>query len=386
MTVRWVVGSWGDLCGARPSGGGDNGGIVTVQERGSELLIVGEAGTYSTQQCLQMRAGVTVQEHTAGSGVWKTSCRAAPGDVRQELLQTTLTLSGDVLSLHESGQYQLTTHGQTCAASSGRWRTYRRVPAEPPPRPAGPCATPGAPTRLEVRPSRKLMRAGESFSFRASVLDAQGCSVSAPVSWSVAPDTAARIEAGRLTLAGDAPDAQLQLTATAAGQSVRALVDVVTGDRYAALLATGKFNADGASPDAITSGSVGTGDMPENAERSDRKWTFVGIVSGIALLFALIGAWLLGRAHRTAAAQAALAQRGKRGSRHPRGSGTAVYPGDAAAAAPRRRSFDATRLENSQPLPAPKPATVCPVCGTLYETRGARICPKDGAQLLPINA
>lgn len=381
MTVRWVIGSWSDACGPRPSGGGDAGGIVTIEERGSELVIAGDGGAFSTEQCWQMGPGLERQSHSANPGVWKTTCRTSPKDARQELLQTTLSLSGGVLSLQESGQYQFSVRGQTCAASSGRWRTYRRLPATPPPapQPVRPCATPGPATRLEVRPSRKLMRAGESFHFRASQYDAQGCSVGGPVEWSVSPEGAARIDAGRLTLPAEAPDAQLQITATAAGQSVRATVDVVTDDRYAALLATGKFDADGSSAEVVTSGSVGTGAPTEADGRSDRKWTFVGLVSGIALLFALIGAWLLGRAHRNAAKAA-------RARRKPMSSGTAVYPGDDVIAAPRRRPLEATRLEQPHPEPAGKPATVCPVCGTMYETRSARNCPKDGALLLPINA
>jgi hypothetical protein len=381
MTVRWVIGSWGDACGPRPSGGGDNGGIVTIEERGSELVIAGDGSSFSTEQCWQMGPGLERQSHSANPGVWKTTCRSPSNDPRQELLQTSLTLAGGVLSLQESGQYQFSVRGQTCAASSGRWRTYRRLPAAPPPapQPVRPCATPGAPARIEVRPSRKLMRAGESFHFRASVYDEQGCSVGGAVQWALAPEGAGRIDAGRLTLPANAPDGQLQVTAAVAGQSVRALVDVVTEDRYAALLATGRFDADGSSAEVVTSGSVGTGAPSDNDGRSDRKWTFVGLVSGIALLFALIGAWLLGRAHRAA--------RAARARRKPAGSGTVVYPGDDVVAAPRRRPLEATRLEQPrEPAPAGKPATVCPVCGTMYETRSARNCPKDGALLLPINA
>jgi hypothetical protein len=378
MTVRWVIGSWSDACGPRPSGGGDDGGIVTIEERGGELVIMGDSGAFSTAQCWQMGSGVSSQSHSAAEGSWKTTCRTAPDDQRQELLQMSMSLSGGVLSLHESGQYQFVAKGQKCAASSGRWRTYRRLPAEPtrvPP--PNPCATPGAATRIEVRPSRKLMRAGESFHFRANVSDAQGCSLGTPVVWSVEPPQAARIEAGRLTLAADAPDAQLQVTATAAGQSVRAQVDVVSDDRYAALLATGKFNADGVSDGVVVGGSLGAGEATESAGRSDRKWTFVGLVSSIALGFALMGAWLLRRARRTAA-KAAVSRRSRRA--------VAFGTDDTVAEQPRRRPLEATRLEYAPRAPATKPATVCPVCGTMYETPGARICPKDGAQLLPINA
>jgi hypothetical protein len=401
MTVRWVVGSWSEACGPRPSGGGDGGGDVTIEERGQELAIRGASGTFATAQCFQMHPGLEATSHAADKGVWKTTCRTAPSDARQEILQTTLTLSGDVLSLQESGQYQFVIQGQTCAASSGRWRTYRRgAPAAPapveapvpvqappvvkPPSAPSPCASPGAPARLEVRPSRKLMRAGETFHFRSSVFDATGCSLGTPVAWSVSSeDGTANIDNGRLTLAEGAADGELHITATAASQSVRVTVDVVSGDRYAALLASGEFNADGASSEAATatilSGSLGARAGAVSAGTSDRKWTFVGLVSAIALSFALIGAWLLRRAQRaTRRPPVAL-------GRTLPDTGTAVFTGEGVMPKPPRR-FDATRLEPAAPSPAAKPATVCPVCGTMYDTRGIRVCPKDGAQLIPINA
>jgi len=395
MTVRWVVGSWSEACGPRPSGGGDQGGVVTIEEQGGELVIQGEGSHFSTDQCWQMHPALNRQNHSKAAGTWKTTCRSAPKDARQEILQTTVSVNGDVISLQESGQYQFVVQGQTCAASSGRWRTYRRqveAPSPPPvaarPTPAvrNPCADPGPPARIEVRPSRKLMRAGESFHFRASVFDAQGCSLGTPVAWALAPEGPdASIDAGRLTVARGAADAELSVTATAASQSVRAAVDIVSDERYAALLASGDFDADGASSEAatatITAGSLGARQgMPTSPAASDRKWTFVGLVSVIALAFAIIGAWLLRRGKRSAPRP--LPRR-----RPLPDTGTVVFTGDDAIGEPPRR-LDATRLEQPEAAiaPKPKPTTVCPVCGTMYDTRGARVCPKDGAQLLPINA
>lgn len=391
MTVRWVVGSWGEACGPRPSGGGDPGGIVTIAERDGELIIEAEGSRFSTEQCWQMHPALARHQHSKAAGSWKTTCRSAPKDARQEILQTTVSASGDVISLQESGQYQFVVQGRTCAASSGRWRTYRRLveappPAAPPPTPAvrNPCATPGPPARIEVRPSRKLMRAGESFHFRASVFDAQGCSLGSPVTWQLSPESSdVSIDAGRLTVPPGAADAELSVTASAANQTVRVAVDVVSDERYAALLASGKFDADGASSEAatatITSGSLGArqGAGPSTGETSDRKWAFVVIVSVIALSFALLGAWLLAR-HRRRSAQPSARFRTLPDT------GTVVFTGDDAIG-DRPRRLDATRLEPAA-APAPKATTVCPVCGTMYDIRGARVCPKDGAQLLPINA
>jgi hypothetical protein len=214
------------------------------------------------------------------------------------------------------------------------------------------------------------------------VFDAQGCSLGTPVAWQLSPEGAdVSIDDGRLTVARGAADAELSVTATAASQSVRVAVDVVSDERYAALLASGNFDAEGASSEAatatITSGSLGARAGASDTAASERKRAFVVLVSGIALVFAVIGAWLLRRGRRSAARPVAR-------TRTLPDTGTVVFTGDDAIGEPPRR-LDATRLE-PEAAPAPKPTTVCPGCGTMYDTQGARVCPKDGAQLLPINA
>jgi hypothetical protein len=409
MTVRWVIGEWGEACGPRPSGGGDSGGPVTIEERGNELQIAGSAGTYSTDRCWDMDPTLVRQNHTGGRRAWKTTCRTPPNDARQQILQTSITATDELITFQETGQYQFGIQGQKCSASSGRWRTYRRLaagasPVVPPPEPAvkevpraeprpaasNPCARPGAPARIEVRPARKLMRSGETFQFRASVLDGRGCLLRTPVSWRLSPpDSAVKLQDGRLVVPAGAPDARLEVVATVANQAVTASVDVVSNERYQALLATGEFNSEGASAEAktatITSGAMGAGELGE-PEPEGRKWTFVGLVSAIAIALGAVGAWLLRRANRS---------RKKVRKKSPATSdpGTVMFAeGNGPAAAPPARA-DATRLEPMSqgqpqaPPPAPvKALTVCPVCGTLYETRDLGACPKDGARLLPVNA
>lgn len=415
MTVRWVIGEWGEACGPRPSGGGDDGGVVNIEVKSDELVITGPGGTYSSEQCWAMHPELDRQSHAKGSRSWATTCRTKANDARQEILQTTITASNDVITFRESGQYQFSLQGQTCSASSGRWRTYRRLavgsepppasevapapelparelPREPAPVPAveraprkvsNPCASPGAPARLEVRPARKLMRSGEAFTFRAAVFDGRGCSLRTAVSWALEPPgAAAKLEDGVLELAADAPDAELSVVATVASQAVKVAVDVVSSERYAALLASGNFTADGASIEAatatITSGSLGAQDVAPEGGPPERKWTFVALVAGIALLFGLFGAFLLRRAQRnpvrpgTASAPAGVA---------PLGAGSGEAPST-------RPAGVLTRLEPAPAAPggAPRAATVCPICGTLYPTRELTSCPKDGAQLLPVNA
>jgi hypothetical protein len=236
------------------------------------------------------------------------------------------------------------------------------------------------------------MRAGESFQFRASVVDGHGCALHTPVVWSLVPaGGAVRLVDGLLQVSPGAPDAKLAVVATAARQSVQVAVEVVSADRYTALLATGRFNADGASADAatatITAGSLGAQQAETEQEPGGRKWTFVALVSSIALLLGLIGSWLLGRAHRRRARAVGKSKAGE--------PGTVVFSGEAAPATPPRVAVthtrrplgsDSTRLESASSLSTGQAATVCPICGTLYPTRDLTSCPKDGAQLLPVNA
>jgi hypothetical protein len=335
------------------------------------------------------------QSHTGGGRSWKTVCRTGPNDARQEILTTTITATDEVINFQESGQYQFTIQGQTCSASSGRWRIYRRQPlapaapavVEPPrPRPDNPCERPGPPARLEVRPGRKLMRAGETFQFRATVSDARGCPVRVPLTWELSPsDGPAQLSDGSLSIAAGAPDTRLGVTASVASHTVRADVEVVSDARYAALLATGDFDAEGASADAATativSGSLGAQQSGGESEQPQRKWTFVGLVIAIAAVFGVVGTLLWRRALRAA--------RERRRARALRaGSGTVAL---GAQLDPRwnpgMTAPEATRLEADWQAVAPvKAKTVCPVCGTLYEVKDLKACPKDGAQLMPINA
>jgi len=442
MTVRWVIGDWGPACGPRPSGGGDTGGVVEIELKGAELVISSPEGSYSTAQCWAMHPELERQSHAAGGRSWATTCRTRSNDARQEVLQTNITATDDTISFRESGQYQFALQGQTCSASSGRWRTYRRLaegsdmlpatgPATPPapveavpeprevphevprevphevPREAPPetsqearrepprrpatanrCLNPGPPARIEVRPARKLMRPGESSGFRAAVFDVRGCALRTPVSWALSPPEAvAQLAEGVLEIPAGAIDAEFSVVATAANQSVRVGVEVVSSARYSALLASGNFTADGASIEAatatITEGSFGAQSALTEGATPGRKWTFVALVSVIALSFAMLGAFLLKRANR---------QRRVPVSPRPAAVdvGTVIFSGEERQPPPAAPTGEATRFEPlSQPAPVPpvvSAAMVCPICGTLYPTRDSRACPKDGAQLLPVNA
>src|SRR5258706_14846005 len=74
--------------------------------------------------------------------------------------------------------------------------------------PSNKCASVGEPARLEVRPSRKLLRTGETFAFSAIVLDSNGCGTGTQTSWKIdgEPKGVSVDDKGNVTVAGDAPE------------------------------------------------------------------------------------------------------------------------------------------------------------------------------------
>ncbi len=319
LTARWVIGDWGAACGPQPSGGGEGGGSVTVHQSGGELTISGAGRTYSTTQCWERYPGIRAVNHSASARAWKTNCKTAPSDSRQATLVTSLTATDTTLSFYESGQYQFIVQGQNCTASVGRYRTYTRAKPAATQAPAASsakaaadrCAETGPATKLEIRPKKKLLRAGEEFTFRAIISDAKGCTVSAKPTWEVTAgaEHVDIMRPGTIRVHQDAPEGEVKMTATGAGRSAEVTIEVVSAQRYDSVLSTGAFNAAGevdeAAAAAVASQSIGAGSAVAEDRASGRKKLFVAIVGGVALLLAGAGAFLFARARRASRAQAA---------------------------------------------------------------------------------
>jgi ribosomal protein L40E len=433
MRVTWSVGDWGESCGPRPSGGGAGAGVVTISQSGSELTMTGAGGNYSTQRCWEQYPGLAVVNHSGGRRGWRTVCRTGAGDPRQATVTTTLNATDDAISFDEVGQYQFVVQGQNCTASVRRSRFFKLVqregeaevatpaptptptapspppapsaeprstearPAEPAPAPASRCREPGPPARLEVRPSRKLVRTGEEFRFRAVVLDEAGCSLEVRPAWRVerGPAGLSVDRAGVVKVASDGAEGSALVSASVAGQAARIVVEVASAARYDALLAEGGLNARGESDEAsitfIASGSIGA--RAAEAEARDRRATFLIILGATAAVLALAGLLLAIRARRRRreelANRAGLAE-GATGmvcskcqARYPADAtfcpidGNRLQPGTERAAA----------VGGAAPAAAGAPAVgrrICPICGTQYPA-DATFCGRDGAHLVPIN-
>jgi hypothetical protein len=370
MTATWKIGDWGPACGPEPSGTGAPSGTASVVEQGGELVISGAGRTYTTKECWEQYPGLRLTSHSAGGKTWRNTCRTAPGDPRQAHLVTTLIASSTQIAFDETGQYQFIIKGQNCTASVRRTRFLRPIVAGG----AAPataasaqtksesktgCRTPGPPARLEVRPSRKLMRPGESFSFRALVMDARGCGLGASPAFRVVGGQAGVkvTPAGLVEVEDGAPEGEVKLIATAGGRSVTVAVEVVSRARYDALLAEGRFDESGASQEAavvkLETSSIGAKETVLKDDAEGHRTLFVALVGGAALVLGLFGLVLVARSRRAS-------------RREP------------AADTPAPRSQGAPRV--------PRPSAgsmVCPTCRDEFPA-GAQFCPKDGNRLMPL--
>ncbi|MFZ5896688.1 MAG: hypothetical protein ACOY0T_36870 [Myxococcota bacterium] len=407
----WNVGDWGTACGPRPSGGGAAGGNVEVTSSGTELAIAFPGRNFSTTECWEQFPGLTRTSHKSGSRGWQTRCQTAPGDPRQATVVTTISATDNQIRFDETGQYQFVIQGQNCTASVRRTRvlTLVRRQGDPEPAPiasAAPaaqperkpqreprCATTGLPERLEVRPSRKLMRPGEEFTFRASVLDASNCPLGITPVWTVASGGASvqLSGQGKVVIPQSAPEAIARLQVTVADRSVAVEVEVVSRERYDALLKQGEFNAEGESSEAaiarIASSTIGARSGVGEDEAHTKKIAFVAVVGGLSLSLGMLGLLIVLRGRRRA--PAAL------------GTGTQrLSVPQPSAAAPRatkvcptcREEYpsgaefcasDGNRLIALSPGTAVGPTGgVCPVCGQGYDP-GVEVCPKHQEPLVP---
>ncbi len=418
MRVAWNIGDWGAACGPRPGGGGAPGGTATINQQGGELTISGAGRTYSTSQCWEQFPGLSRTSHSGGQRGWRNVCKTGSGDPRQATIITTISATDSSISFDETGQYQFVINGQNCTASVRRNRSFKLIQREgeappappsaaPPPATTAPpaprpepkparCSETGPPARLEVRPSRKLMRPGDEFTFRAAVLDARGCALRLTPAWRIATENAPAklLSPGRIRVADDAGEMELTLSAVVAGRAANVVVEVASKDRYEALLHQGGFNDSGESDEAavavIASGSIGARSTVSSDEARKRKRLFIAVLGGAATLLGLVGLVLVlrGRKRRSAGpapderasadAGATPALRRQPGTYCP--TCREEYPPDAQFCA-----VDGNRLVPMEEDGGSRGPTggVCPVCGQGYDP-GVQVCPKHDEELIPV--
>lgn len=365
--------------------------------------------TYSTSECWEQFPGLSRQSHSAGARAWRTACKTAASDPRQASLVTTISATDTQIRFDETGQYQFVIQGQNCTASVRRTRSLTLVhrDGDPEPTPAavapsaaaaprkpvkeGRCAVTGLPERLEVRPSRKLMRPGEEFAFRAAVVDAAGCTLPIAPTWRVlnGATTLQLSGQGKVTVAENASEGQGKLQATVADRSVLVEVEIVSRERYDALLHQGNFNAEGESSDAaiarIATSSIGARAGVARDEARGKRVAFIAVVGGLSLALGVLGLVIVLRGRRAAARPRPTASivpgtpsggAGRSGKVCP--TCREEYPSQAEFCA-----SDGNRLVALSPhAPIGPVGGVCPICGQGYDP-GVTVCPKHQEPLVP---
>jgi hypothetical protein len=477
---NFTVQEWSASCGPAPvSGTMLGGGPVTITGSAGELQISGGQRTLRTDQCLDPMPTLARNVHTEDARAWRTRCSTPPGDPRHAVINTAyFVASGDnVITVAETGRYEFTINDSHCVADVRRGAALSRTlaaapagapaPAEsataavtasseapavlPPPLPSTApavtdvprvarvdCSLPGEAARLEVRPSRKLLKLGDVFAFRASVLDANGCPTGTPIQWALGPVVfkdgqphvgAAAVDAsGTLSIPpSDFTDAAFDVVATAAGKSAHAAVQVTSPADYDALLAQSGLGPTGERDEPaiaiLATSAIGS----ETAQAEDgarkRRMIFIGVVGGLTLLLLVVAVVGASRARKgrkvEAAAEARHVEKMQDYERHKAHreaqhaaqmkahlESVAVAQQQAAASAARgldagpmfcpscRReyasgttycSFDSNRLvavQGHQALMTGPSGGICPTCHRGFNP-GVTVCSHDGDTLVP---
>lgn len=445
LSESFTVQTWLNACGEAPKSTTTGGGeIVTMRLEGDELAIIGGGRAYKTNQCYDPMPTLARESHSKDpSGkTWRTRCTTPPNDPRKAILNTLVTATTDThIDLIETGRYEIVQKEGTCIADVKRTRSFEYVPdvaptptqpttaaPEPKPAPTGgdpkpnACATPGDPSRLEVRPSKKLLKTGESFDFRAVVLDDKGCATRTPTTWKLA--SAAKgitvDDKGKVTVATDAPEGIVEVVATAAGKDARVTIEVSSPAHYDDLLAKSGLNASGENDSAATAvlggSAVGAGEGRVEDRARGRRFVFLAIVGGVLVILAIVAVVMMRRSKRAKALereveerhearlQEALERKRKREEQHAAQQraheesleaaesarraaaeqAAAIAAANAAARAAAAANPPAPAAPGSAPKPAGPPVVdmTCPQCGQAQKSPIA-FCPHDGSKLEP---
>lgn len=380
---------------------------MTVSQSGNELTFAGAGRTYSTSECWERYPGMQRISHSASARNFQNVCKTPAGDPRQAKVVTTISATDNRINFDETGQYQFVIQGQNCTASVRRTRSYSLIArlgeqpaavpsasapkAAPAPRPSQNCENAGLPERLEVRPSHKLLRPGESFEFRTTVVDAKGCPLPVTPTWRVISgvNALAVTAPGKVTVNPSATAAMAALEVTLGDRSVRVDVEIASKDRYDAVLRARGLDESGESKDAavlrVASESMGAREVVARDEAPSRTRWFVGIAGACALLLGVVGLLLVKRSRPVS--EAPLPSEASR----PHATG---LTSSAKACPTCREEFpadaefcpnDGNRLVAQRKLGAGPGGSVCPVCGRGFNP-GTSVCPEHGEELVPAAA
>lgn len=380
---------------------------MTITQSGAELAFAGAGRSFTTAECWEQHPGLSRISHSAAARSFQNVCKTGAGDPRQAKVVTTISATDNRINFDETGQYQFVLEGQNCTASVRRTRSYvlvrregeapppapsaaRETPPTPAARPVHDCQNAGLPERLEVRPSRKLMRPGESFAFRTAVVDAKGCALPVTPTWRVLAGASALsiTGPGNVTTNPSAPESEVTLEVTLGDRSVRVVVEIASKERYDALLESRGLDQSGESREAavlrVATESMGAREVVARDESPSRSRLFVALAGALALLLGVTGFVLVRRGRRSPdSPEQPLDEPRSRPGR------------DGANACPTcREEFppevefcpnDGNRLIAQSALAVGPGGAVCPVCGRGFNP-GIASCPEHHEELIPAAA
>jgi len=464
ISETFTVQQWSSACGPPPvSGTAVPGGPVTVTGSGGELIISG-ARTLRTDQCIDPLPTLARNVHSQDGSSWRTRCATPSADPRHATINTAYFVAGtDSITLAETGRYEFTINDAHCIADVRRAGSLSRVAAAPAPTPtltaapaptptiaattpppvvtAAPrpdCSSPGDPAVLQVRPSRKLLKAGDTFAFKGAVLDAAGCGTGTSIQWTVGAitfkDGAAHaglptIDAsGKLAVPSlDFGDASFDVIATAAGKSAHASVEVAIPADYDALLAQSGLGSSGEldapAVAVLATSTIGAGDAKAQDSARKRRLLFIAVIGGLVLVLGIVAVVGARRSAKLKRAEAAAQERhaekmkdferqkGEREAQHAaqmkaHRESVALAQQQSAAAAARgvdtgpvycpscRReypagtafcAYDSNRLvaiRGHEQLMSGPAGGICRVCRKGFNP-GMKVCPEHGEELVP---
>jgi hypothetical protein len=412
----YTVQKWLPGCGPAPVTASNGGGeTVTIREEGDELSFVGGGRVFHTNQCYDQMPTLVRETHTrdASGKTWHTRCVTPPQDPRRGAIDTRVDITtAKHIDIQETGRYEISLNEGKCTADIKRSRGFDLITAAAPvdstptPAPAttptpvataNPCVSPGEPARLEVRPSRKILRTGDKFAFRAIVLDASGCATKTATTWSLADPAmgskgVALDASGTVTISPEATEGTFELVASAAGKSARVSIDVASPSHYDDLLAASGLNdageSEGASIAMIAGETLGGGDAKGEDGSRRRRTAFLAIVLATALALGIVALVGARRSRRAKALEREAQERHAdkvRETEERRNQNRAKH--DAAVRAHETSLADAARLAAEEAAAPAAGATrmLCPACRREYDA-GSLYCPQDSNRLVPLNA
>ncbi len=398
--IAVTVHSWGSDCGPQPqSTTQPGGGTVEITEYGRNLAIHATDRTILTNACWSQNRAITRVSSSFLDGVWTTKCRTPPSDPKSEEGEYVLKVENNgTLQYRDSSNYNWELRASRCIATIVTTQTLTRttaaaptkagatpppaqapVEAEEPETPEPKNCTPGAATRLVMRPKRVQIEPGQRTCVRAVALDAAGCVVpNQDVRWTMQHSPALRgsLSAGCFEAASTAAEAEGEFKLIAQAQDLRgeAIVEVSTvdfSDLMAKRIETGAVTGHAGTPANAQSQSAA-----KVQARSEPKAPAGGplLAIGAGAVLALAGLlWWLRRRAAEAAAVAAHSMRPPAPSMRPMSASPAPSPSMAPVAAP--------------PAAAPAPSGetwICPTCrrGSPREQVTCR-CTPAGTALMP---